>query len=142
MQISDFLLKLYSSGGRYCITTRFGLLLQHGQWKLVENEQKKKNPTFFPKVIMTLDQHWPCCLISAHTASAPSAQNDARVMEDWTRYDFLMELRKVSQLPDSRHSQQLNGSVASYHTPGVQDDTPSTLSPGVLESPEGKGISF
>ncbi|XP_027003196.2 zinc finger E-box-binding homeobox 2-like isoform X1 [Tachysurus fulvidraco] len=57
-------------------------------------------------------------------------QKDARVEEDWARYDFLMQLRKVSQ--------QHNGSIASYHMAGPQDDTPSTLSPGVQESPEGK----
>ncbi|XP_053088142.1 zinc finger E-box-binding homeobox 2 isoform X1 [Pangasianodon hypophthalmus] len=65
-------------------------------------------------------------------------QKDARVVEDWTGYDFLMQLRKVSHLPDSRHSQQHNGSITSYHTAGVQDDTLSILSPGVQESPEGK----
>ncbi|TVK90444.1 Zinc finger E-box-binding homeobox 2 [Bagarius yarrelli] len=67
------------------------------------------------------------------------AQKDSGVEEDWTRYDFLMQLRKVSHLSDSRHSQQHNGSIPPYHTAGVQDHTASTLSPRVQDSPEGKG---
>lgn len=120
------------------ITTRFGLSLQHRQWKRVANQQNH----FLSKVIMTLVSKTDVDLTSAHPASDLSAQKDARVEEDWTRYDFLMQLRKVSHLPDSRNSQQHNGSIASYHMAGVQDDTPSTLSPGVQESPEGKGMSF
>ncbi|XP_007253496.3 zinc finger E-box-binding homeobox 2 isoform X1 [Astyanax mexicanus] len=65
-------------------------------------------------------------------------QKDAHVLADWARFDLLMHLKKTSQLPRSQHSQQLNGSIPPYHTGAVQDDTPSTLSPGVQESPEGK----
>lgn len=91
------------------------------------------------KIIVTLDSKTDVNLTSAHPASIPLAQKDAHVVEDWTRYDFLMQLRKVSRLPDSQHSQQYNGSITSYHTAGVQDNTPS---PGVQESPEGKGMIF
>ncbi|XP_072540854.1 zinc finger E-box-binding homeobox 2-like isoform X2 [Salminus brasiliensis] len=65
-------------------------------------------------------------------------QKDAHVLEDWARFGLLMQLKKNSHLPRSQHGQQLNGSIASYHTGAVQDDTPSTLSPGVQESPERK----
>ncbi|KAM9482538.1 zinc finger E-box-binding homeobox 1 isoform 1-T1 [Clarias gariepinus] len=75
---------------------------------------------------------------TGETENSGYTQKDARVVEDWTRYDFLMQLRKVSHLTDSQNSQQHNGSLASYHTSGVQDDTPSALSPGLQESPEGK----
>lgn len=91
---------------------------------------------------MILDSKTDVDLTLVHPASVPSAEKDVSVVEDWTRYDFLMQLRKVSQLPESCHSQQHNGSITSYHTAGVQDDTPSTLSPGVQESPEGKGTLF
>lgn len=94
------------------------------------------------RIIVTLDRKTDVDLKPGYAVSVPSGQKDGHVAEDWTRYDFLMQLRKVSHLPDSQHSQQHNGSITSYHTAAVQDNTPSTLSPGVQESPEGKGISF
>ncbi|KAF7711513.1 hypothetical protein HF521_000524 [Silurus meridionalis] len=75
---------------------------------------------------------------TGETESNAYTQKDANVMEDWTRYDLLMQLRKVSHLPDTRHNQQHNGAITSYHTVGKRNDTPSTLSPSIQESPEGK----
>ncbi|XP_062852702.1 zinc finger E-box-binding homeobox 2-like [Trichomycterus rosablanca] len=74
---------------------------------------------------------------SENSTSSKYTQKDECVVEDWPRYDFLMQLRKVSQ-----HSHpKFNGSVPSYHTGSMQDDASSTLSPGARESPERKGIT-
>ncbi|XP_076870231.1 zinc finger E-box-binding homeobox 1 isoform X2 [Brachyhypopomus gauderio] len=64
------------------------------------------------------------------------APKDFRVLENWARYDFLMPPRKATHLPRPQHSQQLNGSITSYHIGGVPH-TPGTVSP-VRKSPEGK----
>ncbi|KAK1796432.1 hypothetical protein P4O66_009481, partial [Electrophorus voltai] len=69
----------------------------------------------------------------AHSMYTPK---DFRVLENWGRYDFLMPPRKASHLSHPQHTQQLNGSITSYHTGGMPDAS-GTLSP-VLKSPEGK----
>ncbi|XP_066522282.1 zinc finger E-box-binding homeobox 2-like [Hoplias malabaricus] len=69
-----------------------------------------------------------------NTAHSMYMQKDAHVLEDLARYDFLMQLRKSNH----RQSQQLNGSITAYNSCAIREDSLSTLSPGIRESPERK----
>ncbi|XP_036427069.1 zinc finger E-box-binding homeobox 2-like [Colossoma macropomum] len=120
---------------------------QHKMSVTASKGTKPSSPARFTRAhsLSPPDEHWDETTAlpttpgeTDHTAQSMYTQKDAHVLEDWARYDFLMQLRKETHLPRSRHNQQINGSMTSYNTGAMQEETSSTLSPGVEESPDRK----